>query len=226
MINGQRLNAACTVEIFTYLGSTLSTWSRNIVLNDEHDEVNTTRLAAKASAAFGRLTKSEGGRGGHYTCYRNQDQGLQSCCPHRSPIHMIHAIWLWNVDGVPTPWKEATYNHFHTTILRRIFSIKWQDRVPKTEVFSWAGLPSIHTILIGIIMMQAQLRWAGHVACMPDHRLPKKLLFRELQKVNAPKVVKRSTSKTRSKLHWMPFGVDYSKWEQETQDRDEWRAKI
>ncbi len=44
-------------------------------------------------------------------------------------------------------------NHFHTTSIRRILSIKWQDRIPDTEVLSRAGLPSIHGIL-----MLAQLR--------------------------------------------------------------------
>ena len=45
-------------------------------------------------------------------------------------------------------------NHFHTVCLRRILGIKWQDRVPDTEVLEKAGLPSIFTILV-----HTQLRW-------------------------------------------------------------------
>ena len=50
------------------------------------------------------------------------------------------------------------------------------DKIPDTEVLAQTGLPSIYTTL-----MQYQLRWTGHVACMPDHRLPKRLLYGELQ---------------------------------------------
>ena len=67
-------------------------------------------------------------------------------------------------------------NHFHTTRLRKLLNIKWQEKIPDTEVLTLAGLPSIPTIL-----MKAQLRWAGHVARMPDSRIPKKLMFGELQ---------------------------------------------
>ena len=37
--------------------------------------------------------------------------------------------------------------------------------VPDTEVLTRAGIPSIHTLL-----QKAQVRWAGHVARMPDER--------------------------------------------------------
>jgi len=67
-------------------------------------------------------------------------------------------------------------NHFRTTILRKLLGIKWQDKIPDTEVLTRANLSSIHTIL-----MQTQLRWAGHEVRMPDHLLPKKFLFGELQ---------------------------------------------
>ena len=67
-------------------------------------------------------------------------------------------------------------NHFLTTHLRKLLGIKWQDKIPDTEVLALAGLRSIHTLL-----KKLQLQWAGHVARMPDNRLPKKLLFCELQ---------------------------------------------
>ena len=85
-------------------------------------------------------------------------------------------------------------NHFHTTTLRKLLNIKWQEKIPDTEVLALAGLPSIPTIL-----MKAQLRWAGHVARMPDSRIPKKLLFGELQSgkrsLGAPKKRYKDTLK-------------------------------
>ena len=142
---------------FTYLGSTLS---RNIVIDDE---VNAH--LAKASAAFGILTKSVWTRRG---------------------ITMVNKIKVYKAAVLTTllygceTWTvyqrhSRKLNHFHTTSLRRILGIKWQDRIPDTEVLSRAGLPSIH-----IILMQAEQCCAGHVARMPEHRLPKKLQFGEL----------------------------------------------
>ena len=77
-------------------------------------------------------------------------------------------------------------------VLRRILGIKWQDKIPNTEVLESAVLPSIFTLLI-----QTQLRWAGHVAQMKDNRLPKQLLFGELtegkQKACGPKKIFKGT---------------------------------
>ena len=63
-------------------------------------------------------------------------------------------------------------NHFHMKCLRKLLSIKWQDMVPDTEVLTRGGIPNIHKLL-----QEAQVRWAGHVARMPDNRLPIQLLY-------------------------------------------------
>ena len=66
-------------------------------------------------------------------------------------------------------------NHFHTSCQRKILGITWQKHIPDTEVLTQVSLSSIYTIL-----MQSQLRWAGHVARMKNHHLSKKLIFGEL----------------------------------------------
>ena len=80
-------------------------------------------------------------------------------------------------------------NHFHTTCLRKLLNIKWQDRIPDTEVLAQADLPSIYTIL-----MQSQLRWAGHVARMPDSQ--KGSSMANYSKESGPMEARRSASKT------------------------------
>ena len=85
-------------------------------------------------------------------------------------------------------------NHFHTGCLRKLLKIKWQDRIPDTEVLIRAGMQSIHTLL-----KLAQLRWTGHVTRMPDERLPQKILYGELQVGKRPMVVRRSDTRTPSK---------------------------
>ena len=53
---------------------------------------------------------------------------------------------------------------------------KFEDKIPDTEVLKKAKMQSVHTLL-----KLAQLRWAGHVTRMPDERLPKKVLYGEVQ---------------------------------------------
>ena len=66
-------------------------------------------------------------------------------------------------------------NHFHLNCLRKILRIKWQDKIPDTEVLERAGLTSIYNLLL-----KSQARWAGHVSRIPDSRIPKQLLYGEL----------------------------------------------
>ena len=78
-------------------------------------------------------------------------------------------------------------NHFHTSCLRKLLEIKWQDRIPDTEVLKGAGMQSVHALL-----KLEQLRWTGHATRMPEERLPKKILYGELEMANASMVDRRS----------------------------------
>jgi len=52
--------------------------------------------------------------------------------------------------------------------LRKTAGIKWQDRVPNTEVLRVCGISGTEAFLLA-----AQLRWVGHVIRMDDNRIPK-----------------------------------------------------
>ncbi|KAF7248111.1 RNA-directed DNA polymerase from mobile element jockey [Varanus komodoensis] len=150
-VKGQKLQA---VDPFTYLGSTLS---RTVTV-----DIEVNCRIAKASSAFGRLqTKVWDHRGISLATKLKVYQAVVlttlMCASETWTVYRRHARQL---------------NHFHTTCLRRLLRIRWQDKVPDTEVLSRAGLPSVHTLL-----MKAQTRWAGHVARMPDHRIPKQLFY-------------------------------------------------
>ena len=199
-INNQRLNV---VDKFTYLGSTLS---RNVLIDDE---VN-ARLA-KASFAFGRLYKNVWNKRGITT---------------ETKIKVYHAVVLTTLLYGCEAWTvyqrhARKLNHFHTTSLRKLLGIKWQEKLPDTEVLTRAGLPSIYTML-----MQSQLRWAGHVARMPNHRLPKKLLFGELQEGKRSRGAPRKRFKDCLKASLKAFKVNPDSWEAAAQDRSRWRATI
>ena len=64
---------------------------------------------------------------------------------------------------------------FHQRCLRIILNIHWSDYVTNVEVLEQAVIASIEAMLL-----KAQLRWAGHVSRIEDHRLPKTTLYGEL----------------------------------------------
>ena len=154
-VKGQRLQM---VDKFTYLGSTLA---RVVHINDE---VN-TRIA-KASAVFGRLRGSFWDRSGIRLDTKQK---------------VYKAVVLPTLLYVCETWTDYQrhakgLNHFHTSCLRKLLKVKWQDRIPDTEVLKRAGMQSVHTLL-----KLPQLRWTGHVTRMPEERLPKKIVYGELE---------------------------------------------
>ena len=98
---------------------------------------------------------------------------------------LLYACESWTVSQ----WNAKRLNHFHTSCLRKLLKIKWQDKIPDTEVLKRAEMQSVLTLL-----KFAQLRWTGHVTRMPDERLQKKILYGELQVE-----VRRSDTRTHSK---------------------------
>ena len=123
-VKGQRLQV---VGKFTYLGSSLS----RVVHID--DEVN-ARIA-KACAAFGRLCGSVWDRSGI-----RLDAKLKVYKAVVLPT-LLYACETWTIYQQ----HAKRLNHFHTSCLRKLLKIKWQDRIPDTEVLKMAGMQSVHT---------------------------------------------------------------------------------
>ena len=128
------------------------------------DEVN-ARIA-KASAAFGRLRDSVWDRSG-----MRLDTKLKVYKAVVLPA-LLYACETWTVYHR----HAKRLNHFRTSCLRKLLKIKWQDRIPDTEVLKRAGMQNVLTLL-----KLAQLRWTGHVIRMHEERLPKKILYGELE---------------------------------------------
>ena len=113
-------------------------------------------------------------------------------------------------------------NNLHTTSLRKLLSIKWQEKIPDTKVLNRAGMPSVYTML-----MKSQLRWAGHIVCMPNRRLPKRNYYlASYKKGSAPAVRQRSVSRTYLKTLFKTFTIDLDSCEAEVQDICGWRAAV
>jgi len=188
------------VDKFTYLGSTLS---RAVYIDDE---IN-CRIA-KASAAFGRLRSNVWERRGIRLATKLQ--------VYKAVVitTLLYACETWTVYAR----HAKKLNHFHMTCLRRLLNIKWQDKIPDTEVLSRADLPSIYTIL-----QRSQVRWAGH---MPDARLPKQLLYGELSSGKRSIGGQRKRFKDSLNVSMKKLGICTDSWESLAQDRSSWHAAI
>ena len=146
------------MEHFIYLGSVISddtTVSKDL---DNH--------LSKASRSFGRLPKR---------VWRSHSLRLHT------KIQVYRAVVVPTLLYCAETWvlyrkQIRLLERFHQRCLRSILGIKWQDHVSNEEVLKRASLPSIESILL-----QVQLRWAGHVTRMKDVRMPKAVFFSELQ---------------------------------------------
>ena len=143
---------------FMYLGSILSSTG---VIDDEANP--DTRKQAPPSADSARMCGAE-------------ETGNKV---YKAVIltNLFHSCETWTVYQR----QARTLNPSHTTSLRKLFGIKWQNKIPKSEVLTRTNLLRSHTVL-----RQIQLRWAGHVLRVPDHRFPMKILIGELQYDSSP----------------------------------------
>jgi len=102
--------------------------------------------------------------------------------------------------------------------LRQIIGIKWQDKIPNTEVLERCKMTGIEAFL-----RQAQLCWSGHLVRMPDTRLPKAIFYSQLSSdsIVCGRPVKRYKDSLKKSLQLC--NIDSATWETTTQDRSLWR---
>ena len=82
-------------------------------------------------------------------------------------------------------------------------------------------MQSVHTLL-----KLAQLRWTSHVTRMTDERLPKKVLYGELQEGKCSQGGQKKRYKDTLKASLKDFNIPTESWEQAAQDRTKWRCFI
>ena len=85
---------------------------------------------------------------------------------------------------------------FHQRCLRSILGIKWQNHMSNEEVLKRVSLPSKESILL-----QGQLRWAGHITRMEDVRMPEAVFFSELQEGKRDRGAPRKRHKDQLRRH-------------------------
>ena len=105
--------------------------------------------------------------------------------------------------------------------LRRIMRIKWSDYVSNVEVLRRAGLDSIEAVIA-----TTQLRWTGHVIRMADDRIPKKLLYGELEQGKRKVGGQKLRYKDVIKRHLKAAEIETNNWEDLATDRAQWRQTL
>ena len=153
-IEGKLLNA---VDNFKYLGS--------IVSNDTSMDAEITARIARATAAFGRLSKRLWTNNG---IHLNTKIGVYKAAVLTS---LLYGCETWTLTTKQTRRLEK----FHQTTLRRIARIKWFHKVTNYEVLSRCNINSLQSMID-----KARLRWTGHVVRMSNDRIPKALLYGRL----------------------------------------------
>ena len=146
-----------------------------------HIDDEVTARTAKASVAFGRLRTNVWERNGI-----RLDTKLKVYKAVVLPF-FIYACETWTVYQR----HAKKLNHFILSCLKKLLKIRWQDKIPDTEVLKKAKMQSVHTLL-----KLPQLRWTGHLTRMPGERLPKKFSMENCKKESAHKVAKRNATKT------------------------------
>ena len=153
-IEGNQLKA---VENFKYLGSTIS--------NDASFDVEINTRIARATAAFGRLTKR---------LWSNRNIRLDTKIGvYKAAVitTLLYGCGTWTLKKE----QVRSLEKFHLATLRKIARIKWFHKVTNYEVLARCNIPSIQSMIDS-----PSLRWTGHVVRMRDERIPKALLYGRL----------------------------------------------
>ena len=199
-LNGEPLTV---VSNFKYLGSTLT------VDNRLDTEIN-SRIK-NACVSFGKLE----GR-----LWKQKDICIATKCKvYKAAV--LPAL-LYSAETYTLYRKHikrlAAVQQRH---LRRILRISWSDRVSNVEVLRRAGMECIEASLAG-----TQLRWCGHVVRMETNRIPRIVLYGELQNGKRRRGGQKLRYKDVIKRHLKATDISIENWENIARDRARWRSAI
>jgi len=191
------------VQQFTYLGSTVT---EKLSLDTEIDQ-----RIGKAATTLARL-KSRVWTNAKLTV--KTKMAVYNACVLST---LLYGSETWTTYAR----QEKKLNSFHLRSLRRILCIRWQDKVTNTEVLAHANLPSMYTLL-----RQRRLRWLGHVYRMGDGRIPKDVLYGELDQgqrgIGRPHLRYKDVCKRDMKA----LSINIDSWETVANNRTEWRNML
>ena len=188
---------------FTYLGSIL-----------DHQCSLDLEIQARinaASAAFGRLRQ-------RVFCNSNLKISTKSAVYHAICIStLLYASETW------TPYRRhiRALENFHTNCLQRLLGVTWKDKMTRDTIYLRTQTTSIESLLA-----QRHLRWLGHTIRMPEHRLPRQILYSQLKDGNRSAGGQRKRFKDHSKDLLKKCDIPPESLEVVAADRNLWKTSV
>ena len=105
--------------------------------------------------------------------------------------------------------------------IRKILGITWEDKVTNEDVLTRADIPSMATIL-----KQKRMRWLGHVHRMEGTRIPKQLMYAELETGARPHGRPFLRFRDKCKRDVKEIGMNTDTWHTLASDRDSWKQEV
>ena len=105
--------------------------------------------------------------------------------------------------------------------LHRLLGLKWQDKVPYSEILAHTKVPSMFALL-----SQRRLRWLGHTHRMDTNRVPRNLLYGQLATGTRPLGHPMLRYRDVCKRDMISCDIDAGKWEKTADDRTKWHSVV
>ena len=190
------------VDRFTYLGS--------IQTEDAYSTDEITNRIRLASAAYGKLNQR---------VFSNRTLKLKTkLMVYKAVVipTLLYSCETWTLYRKDLKRLER----FHQRKLRSILRISWEDRVTNNEVFRRSEMKSIEADIL-----LHQLRWTGHMERMPDTRLPRQILYGELEEGTRPRGGPKRRYKDQLRRTFAKFSIEEKSWTVTARNRNAWRKQ-
>ena len=189
-----------------YLGSMMS--------RDSTDDTDVDARITAASRAFGALSKC---------VFKSRSISLSA--KRAAYVALVLSILLYGSECwclTATLWRKL--RTFHRSCTRAMCRINrwhtWKCRISAASVSQRLGLESLETYVV-----KRQLQWAGHVARMGEHRLPRKLLTAWCYN-KRPKGRPEFTYGEGLEFALSYAKVDRGSWMEQAQEKGNWQAML
>lgn len=196
-------SALAMVDKFRYLGSTLT--------NNNCLDAEISARIGKAATVMSKLTKRVW-----------ENKNLTTNTKLRVYRACVLSTLLYGSETWTTYARQETkLNTYHMRCLRRILSITWADKITNTEVLNRAKSTTIFAML-----SERRLRWLGHVRRMDKGRIPKDLLYGQLEQGTRPTGRPQLRYRDVCKRDMQAANISIETWEEVASDRNAWRHAV